>query len=499
VERHGLDVMPPWRTTAVAAGHRREREVGGRLEVVLPRSYAPAPTVAAQAEFALKHEGVNLEILSALFAKLERKAVEAELAAFVRARPTGRYARVLWYLYEQLTGRRLTLPDVSTGNFVPVLDPDAYFTGPPRRSRRHRVLDNQLGDAALCPVVRRTARLRAFVAANLAGETRRLLDEFDEDALRRAVDYLYTKETRSSFGIEGERPSPARTARYVAVLRGVEKVARLEKATLVELQNETVDPRFADGDYRRDQVYVGEQVGLERQRIHFVAPRPTDVPSMMAGLVAMAERLAPDEVDPVVAAAAISFAFVFVHPFSDGNGRLHRLLVHWALSRAGWTPPGVILPVSAVMLDRRREYDACLESFSTPLMERVEYRESAKGVVTVMNDTARFYRYFDATPMAEALYGWLERTIRDEFRRELGIVVAFREAREELARVVDLPDRLANLFIAVVARNGGTLTRAKRASLFAALRDDEVRRMETVVAARIKRLAPPAVGRPRRA
>jgi hypothetical protein len=339
-------------------------------------------------------------------------------------------------------------------------------------------------------VVRRTARLRAFVAANLSGEARRLLREYDADALRRAVDYLYTKETRSSFGIEGERPSPARTARFVSVLRGLEKLERLEKATLLRLQNETVDPRFADRDYRRDQVYVGEQVSVARQRIHFVAPRPEDVPSMMSGLLRMAERLGPVEIDPVVAAAVTSFAFVFVHPFSDGNGRLHRLLLHWTLSRAGWTPPGVILPVSAVMLERRREYDACLETFSVPLMERVEYAESGDGVVTVENHTARLYRYFDATPMAEALYGWLERTIRDEFPRELGIVVALREAREEIERIVDLPDRLASLFIAIVARNRGKLSAAKRASLFAALRDDEIARMEEVVRARLDRLAP---------
>ena len=58
--------------------------------------------------------------------------------------------------------------------------------------------------------------------------------------------------------------------------------------------------------------------------------------------------------DPVVAAAVSSFAFVFIHPFEDGNGRIHRFLIHHVLSRRGYSPPGVIFPVSAAILRDRR-------------------------------------------------------------------------------------------------------------------------------------------------
>ena len=30
--------------------------------------------------------------------------------------------------------------------------------------------------------------------------------------------------------------------------------------------------------------------------------------------------------DPIVAAAVLAFGFVYVHPFEDGNGRIHRYL-----------------------------------------------------------------------------------------------------------------------------------------------------------------------------
>ena len=52
-------------------------------------------------------------------------------------------------------------------------------------------------------------------------------------------------------------------------------------------------------------------------------------------------------VHPVVRAALVSFGFVFIHPFGDGNGRIHRFLIHDFLGRDGVVPAGMALPVSA--------------------------------------------------------------------------------------------------------------------------------------------------------
>src|SRR5262249_37364028 len=149
-----------------------------------------------------------------------------------------------------------------------------------------------------------------------------------------------------------------------------------------------------------------------------------------------------------------------------------RLLIHYVLARAGFTPKDLIVPVSAVMLARRAEYDRCLETFSAPLMQQLDYREDDDGVVTVSGETAGFYRYFDATPMAEALYGWVERTIQEEFRSELEFVLRYRRTRRALEAIVDLPDREANLFIKLCLNNDGKLSPAKRKSHFSHLTDE---------------------------
>jgi hypothetical protein len=484
-----LTVTTPHRLTFIAArGAKRTLERNGRVIVVLPPGCRQGPELVSHLAFALKHEGVNLEVLSALFQRVDLIPFERKLAELVTAHPTGRYVRQLWFLYEYLTVRRVHASDLRTGNYVALLDEAAYYTAPARRSPRHRVLDNLLGTRAFCPMVRRTDRLRELEGKRLRQEAANIVAEFDEDAIKRAVSYLYTKETRSSFGIEGESPSSSKTERFVGLLETIPSIDKLTREQLVRLQGEAVDPRFTEGDYRKSQVYVGEQVDLVRQKIHFIAPRPADVPAIMDGLLECQRRIEGTSVDPVVQAAVVAFGFVFVHPFEDGNGRIHRLLVHYVLSRNGFTPKGVIFPVSAVMLQRRNEYDEALESFSVPLMRLIDYDEGDDGVVTVKNETAHLYRYFDATPMAEALYGWVEQTVRNELRRELQLTVAFRELRQEIGSIVDLPDRQANLFVKLCLQNSGRLSPAKRERLFPRLTGEEVTALERAVQSRLDRL-----------
>jgi len=61
-----------------------------------------------------------------------------------------------------------------------------------------------------------------------------------------------------------------------------------------------------------------------REHVHFVCPKTEDLADLMNGWMRMMENLRHAKVDPVCAAAAASFGFMFIHPFEDGNGRIHR-------------------------------------------------------------------------------------------------------------------------------------------------------------------------------
>ncbi len=477
-----LAVPRPAVESYVVAGARRTEMDGQRIVELYPTRYATEDTVVSHLRFALRHEAFDLGVLVAALRKMEPSVLES----WVRRQPTGVFSRRTWFLYETFIGGTLDLADARAGNYAGALDPRRHVVARRTNSRRHRIVDNLLGGPGLCPIVRLTPKLRAAVDSGLGQEARTLTATAEPSVLARAVNYLYTKETRSSFALEGETPDARRAQRFVAALRAAPSFDPADKAALIRLHAAIVDPRYSESDWRTVQNFVGETIGGYRELVHFICPKPADVPGLMTGWTALTRRLVDGGIDPVVAAAVSSFAFVFIHPFEDGNGRIHRFLIHHVLAKRQFGPPGAILPVSAAILRDRRGYDEVLAGFSDPLLDLTAWRWTGgtKGslgrTMEVRNETVDLYRYFDATPFAEYLYDRLAESIRHDLREELDFVAVFDRALEGVRDVVNMPDRRASLLVRLCLQNGGRLAVRKRAR-FAELTDDEVGAMEEAV------------------
>jgi Fic family protein len=441
-----------------------------------PPVYAPENTLAGHLEFALKLEGVNLGILTELFAM----APTDELVLYIRSKPSGINTRRTWFYYEFLTGNQLDIPDLdSTAGYVDALNPKTYVVRTGVRIPRYRVRNNLLGNENFCPVVRKTDVLKHYAWESLRDQASEIVHAYDAETLARAVSYLYTKETRSSFAIEHEEPSKTKMERFGEALQLVRKFPHLNKQAFIDLQTIMLDERVAALEYRSDQNYVGETVG-RREIFHFISPKPEDVTSLMQGLIDFLAN--SDDVDPVVVAAVASFGFVFIHPFDDGNGRTHRYMIHHTLANRGVTPEEVIFPVSATMLNHVHEYDACLESFSSSIKPLIDFISHDDASIDVLNDTRNLYRYFDATRMVEYLYACVETTIERELKVELETVSAFAHARKAIDAAFDLPEKQKNLFLKLCWQGNGKISKAKRKSQFSMFEDDELNAMERLVA-----------------
>jgi Fic family protein len=162
----------------------------------------------------------------------------------------------------------------------------------------------------------------------------------------------------------------------------------------------------------------------------------------------------------------------------DGNGRIHRFLIHNILARRGFTPEGVMFPISASMLKNPANYDASLEAFSRQLMPLLEYSLDEDSRMTVHNDTALWYRYIDMTSQAEALFRFIEQTIDTELTSELAFLANYDKTKKAIQEIVDMPDRQIDLFIRFCLHKNGRLSARKRASHFDFLLDEEVDQME---------------------
>lgn len=475
----GIETIPNWHQSKVAKSNvHRVDKTGDQVEEIYPHIYWPGDSIGDHLEFALKYDGVNLAILSLLFQELG----ETDLLEYIRSKPTGKFARKLWYLFEFLTGKALPLEDIRQGNYVDLLDPDEYYTNPTvSRVRRQRINDNQLGGRGFCPTVRRTETLGNFEKAHLTQRCEQVVSGYSPVLLRRALQYLYTKETKSSFEIEKIQPNPTRIERFVSLLSLAEKDDFCEKSQLIMVHNRIVDERFRDSDYRVNQNYVGETIAWQNERIHFIGPRPEDLHGLMDGLIAANDRMNEGEADPVIQAAIIAFGFVFLHPFEDGNGRIHRFLIHNILARKNFTPKGLMFPISAAMLNEPSEYDSALESFSRPLMPLVDYAIDEAGQMTVKNETLIWYRFIDMTAQTEALYGFIEKTIEEELKRELDFLANYDQTKTDIQEIVDMPDKLIDLFIRFCLQNNGMLSKKKKESHFAFLLEEEVVLLEEAV------------------
>ena len=172
---------------------------------------------------------------------------------------------------------------------------------------------------------------------------------------------------------------------------------------------------------------------------------------------------------------------VFLHPFEDGNGRIHRFLIHNILARRGFTPKGVMFPISASILKNPADYDASLEAFSRQLMPLVEYSLDNDGRITVYDETAIWYRYIDMTPQAEALFRFIDQTIDTELADELAFISNCDKTKKAIQEVVDMPDRQIDLFIRFCLQNNGRLSARKRTGNFDFLLNEEVGQMEKAV------------------
>ena len=452
----------------------------GRKTETYLRQYAPKSfdDPLEHIEFGLKYDGVELAFLREVFGQLAPESV----ATYIQKSPTGKYAKQIGFFYEFLTGGELPMGGL-TGNYVPALDPGEYVIADTIKNPRWRVDHNLLGTPAFSPTVRLTDEIKAGLTRDWKGQIAAVLADTPPALLYRALSYLYAKETRSSFLIEREDPGRTREDRFIAVLRDAGKVPieqALTSERLVVLQNTIVDPRYAEKAYRQIQNYVGATLPGVREQIHYITGPPGLVPSLLSGLAAAANRL--ETVSPVVQAAATGFQFVFIHPFEDGNGRLHRFLFQDVLARRGVTPTGAALPISAAILDNLHAYDEALEDFSLRTMGKSVYTTNDAGAVTLTNpaEVEPLWRFPDLTRQVEYLMTVMARAI-EALPKELSYLHRYDRARAEVRGVVDLPDQRLNSLMKWLDAGGGKLSSNKRKQ-FAELTDAEIAGMEQAYA-----------------
>lgn len=254
-------------------------------------------------------------------------------------------------------------------------------SGVPRRERLSGPYGRYLPDSLEAHPITLTNELARLLAT--AEQSVRALNGPGGEALASISRFLLRSEAIASSRIEGLAPSPQQVA--LAELgtqesvRGVSEQARLVANNMTVVRRATTD--LVESDEISVQQIVDLHAALLPDQPHhhglrtvqnwiggstwhpigadFVPPPHEQVPDLMADLVDYLNGAAHS---PLVQAAMVHAQFETIHPFTDGNGRVGRALIHTVLARRGITSTAV-LPVSLVLATLQQQYVDGLTSY----------------------------------------------------------------------------------------------------------------------------------------
>lgn len=474
VEMHGIQLVQPLYTRSRLGAVRQRETANGQETRTWTAQYQPADSFRGHFEFGLKYERLSFEFFSRLFDRIDPE----EVASWVRDEPTGSYARRAAFFYEWFTGRQLALPDTAPNvGYVDVIDASQYLVAKRAdRIRRWRVNNNLPGLREFCPMVFLGGPAQREWLYDVAAGVQSLDDTYGSELLLRSAAWLTFKESRASFAIEHEADKQDRVKRFAATIstHSGRMNDPMAPEQLLKLQETVLGKAALRVGLRQSPVFVGER-SFVNEIVHYVAPSEELLGGMLDALRGFEIRT--QGANAVARAAAVSFAFVYLHPLADGNGRIHRFLINHLLAKDRVVPSNIILPVSATIAGSakgRADYDQALEAFSRPFMQAYTdaYRFGARrtcpdGVETNFEflrteDAEHAWRYPDLTEQAHYLSGVLRQTIEQEMAQEALTLRQYDDAREGIKRIVEMPDPDADRIIRSLKENGWQVSNSLR-------------------------------------
>ena len=468
-----LAVPMPDQLAIISEKHRQYRTP--EWIVYTPR-YMPQDSLYGHLIFALKYEGINLLFFKKLFDFVEKETI----VSIVIKEPLSQYSRKIWFLYEWLLQKVLDISDLKEGNYVALIDEKRqYALSKGTNSSRHRIINNLPGTVYFCPLVFKTPRLENFINEAFTGEIARIISDVHKDILIRASSFLLLKDSKASFNIEGEVPSNQRAIRW-SIAIGQAGAKELTLQELIRLQQIVIgSTRFVKPGLRAEGGFIGEHDRITGEPIpEHLSARWDDLEKLINGLLATATLFEKQKFNPVLSATIIAFGFVFIHPFTDGNGRIHRYLLHHLLAKLGFTPQGIVFPLSAAILERIDDYRKVLQAYSQPLQEFIEWKETENHNVEILNDTIDYYRYFDCTLQSEFIFECIENTIESIIPNEVDFLRKYDQMKAWLDNNFEMPDKMVSTLIRFLEQNRGSLSKRAQEKEFKDLTSEEINQIE---------------------
>lgn len=202
----------------------------------------------------------------------------------------------------------------------------------------------------------------------------------------------------------------------LSAIKWVEKnySKKIDEAAVLRLHSMLLKGLVADekrGHYKNKQNYIKNEKGI----VIYTPPAPSVTPQAMRELIDWINSKDAEELHSVVVCAIIHHRLVSIHPFSDGNGRLARLLGTWILYKRGFDIRHIFSLDDHFALNRKFYY------------EKIEQARELDG------DLTHWIEY-----VAEGINGTLKRVKKrvEELMASSGKKILLSARQEELIRLL---------------------------------------------------------------
>lgn len=168
----------------------------------------------------------------------------------------------------------------------------------------------------------------------------------------------------SGMSISADDKSILEVKNYQSAVKEVEKLAKashkISEEVILKLHSETMKGLLNQekvGKFRPGDVYIVDDLGNGKEHLRFKGPESAHIKTLIKDLLSWYSKVSKENLHPVIKAGIFHSQFVHIHPFSDGNGRVTRLLANLILYLDGWDFRKVIVLEEFYNKNRQNYYN----------------------------------------------------------------------------------------------------------------------------------------------
>ena len=133
----------------------------------------------------------------------------------------------------------------------------------------------------------------------------------------------------------------------------MKEILRLHKTVIEGLVDKEKVGKIRPGD-----IYILDDLGGGKEMLRFKGPPSTNVQKLLSDLLDWLKKAKKEKIHPIIIAGIFHLELVSIHPFTDGNGRVTRLLTQLLLYRLNWDFRKILVLEDYYNQDRLAYYNA---------------------------------------------------------------------------------------------------------------------------------------------